>query len=88
MSTALSAALAAQIVLALALTVFAVRAWSRVRDGRTGLLAVAFILLLAQATAILLATSMDLLSLDAAVTIGTFLELGALLALYVGILRR
>lgn len=87
MSALLSAALAAQTVLAVVLLVFAVRAWSRVKDSRLGFLAIAFLLLLGHATVQLIAAGTTWLDLEAGLTIGTFLQLGALLALYLGILR-
>ncbi len=87
MSMLLSAALAAQTVLALVLLVFAIRAWSRVKDSRLGFLAIAFVLLLGHTVVQLIAAGTAWLDLEAGLTIGTFFELGAFLALYMGILR-
>ncbi len=88
MSTTLNALLAAQAILAFAMFLFAGRAWYRVRDSRTTLLAVAFLLLLVQPLLILSSELPDFLDFDDAVTGGVALGLGALVALYLGVLRR
>lgn len=83
----LTAALAAQTVIAVAILVFAVRAWRRVGDGRLGFLATAFLLLLGQTVVQLAAAASDALSLETGLTVGAFLEFGAFIALYLAILR-
>lgn len=83
----LTAVLAAQTVLALVILAFAVRAWRRVRDGRLGFLALAFLLLLGQTTVGLVAATSPSVSLEAGLTIGAFIGFGAFLTLYLAILR-
>ena len=83
----LSTALAAQTVFAVVLLVFALRAWSRVRDTRMSFLATAFLLLLAQTSILLVSAATTLLTLQEGLTGGTFVGLAAFVALYLAILR-
>lgn len=79
------AAAGIHVILALVLTILALRAWIRVRAQRMLMLSVAFTAFLAQGIVLALYTLSDVLNENVAITMALVANAIALLAVYVGV---